>query len=190
MTDLVAVFNRGLAEFGSRVHRVGADQWSSGTPCSEWSVGALVDHLIEEQVWVPPLMAGHDLTTAGAIVEETKRTLDPDRVAAWDSAALMSRDAFGELGALDREVILSRGATPATDYLNEMIFDLVVHSWDLGTAIGVTDALPEDLVQLTLAGATAIGDLASTGLFRAPVPVSDGASAEEQLVALTGRHPR
>jgi uncharacterized protein (TIGR03086 family) len=190
MTDLLALFNQGLAEFGSRVHRVGADQWSAGTPCSEWNVGALVDHLIDEQVWVPPLMAGHDLDTAAAIVEETKRGLDPDRAAAWDTAALLSRDAFGELGALDRQVALSRGPTPATDYLNEMIFDLVVHAWDLGTAIGATDPLPEDLVQVMLSGVAAYGDLSASGMFSPPVAVPEGASAEQRLVALTGRHPR
>ncbi len=190
MTDLLALFNQGLAEFGSRVHRVGADQWSAPTPCSEWDVSALVDHLIDEQVWVAPLMAGHDLDTAAAIVEESKRTLDLDRVAAWDAAALGSRDAFGAVGALDRQVMLSRGETPATDYLNEMIFDLVIHAWDLGTAIGVTDALPDELIRVTRAGVDAFGDLSASGLFSAPVPVSDGASPEEQLVALTGRHPR
>jgi uncharacterized protein (TIGR03086 family) len=191
MSDLLELFNRGLGEFGARVHRVGADQWTASTPCSEWDVRKLVDHVVDEQVWAPPLMAGHELEPAAAIVESAKRALGDDRVAAWDVAALASSRAFGEPGALDRPVALSRGATPATDYLHEMVFDLVLHSWDLGTAIGVTDPLPDELVQFGLAAADQMGgDLSFTGAFAAPLPVSDDASAEERLVAVSGRRPR
>src|SRR4051794_10404628 len=152
MTDLLALFNQGLAEFGARVHRVRPDQWSGATPCTEWDVTVLVDHLVDEQLWVPPLMSGHDLGTADAIVKSEKRTLGDDRVAAWDAAALSSRRAFGEPGALEREVALSRGPTPAADYLGEMIMDAVVHSWDLGRAVGYREPLPDELVGFTLAG--------------------------------------
>jgi uncharacterized protein (TIGR03086 family) len=191
MSDLLELFNMGLAEFGARVRRVGADQWTASTPCSEWDVRKLVDHVTDEQVWAPPLMAGHELEPSVAIVESTKRALGDDRVAAWDTAALASSRAFGEPGALDRPVWRSRGATPAMDYLNEMVFDLVLHSWDLGTAIGVTDPLPDDLVQYGLAAAEHMGgDLSFTGAFDAPVPVSVDASAEERLVAICGRRPR
>ncbi len=160
MSDLLELFNLGLAEFGKRVRRVGADQWTAATPCSEWDVRTLVDHVVDEQVWAPPLMAGHELEPSAAMVESAKRALDDDGVAAWDTAALASSRAFGEPGALDRPVSLSRGATPATEYLGEMAFDLVG------------------------------GDLSFSGVFEAPVPVADDAPAEDRLIALTGRHPR
>ena len=190
MTDLLALFNKAVAEFGVRVHRVGADQWSAATPCSEWDVRALVDHVIDEQVWAPPLMEGHDLATSGAIVDTAKRALDDDRAAAWDTSARESSRAFGEPGALARQVALSRGATPATEYLGEMIVDAVVHSWDLGTAIGYTEPLPDELVQFALTGIEAFGDLSVTGMFHAAVPVPADAPAEARLIGLTGRQPR
>jgi uncharacterized protein (TIGR03086 family) len=190
MSDLLELFNMGLAEFGSRVKRVSAEQWSASTPCSEWDVTALVDHLIDEQVWAPPLMEGHDLATSGAIVDSAKRSLDDDRAAAWDTAALASSRAFGEPGALERQVALSRGATPATEYLGEMIIDAVVHAWDLGTAIGYTNPLPDDVVQFALTSIEAVGDLSATGLFHAAVPVPADAPAEARLIGLTGRQPR
>jgi len=107
MSDLLALFKVGCALFGSRVHAVRADQWSLGTPCAEWDVATLVDHVVDEHLWVPPLVGGHDLATAGGIVESVKRTLGPDRVAAWDDAALDSQRAFGEPGALDRDDCVS-----------------------------------------------------------------------------------
>jgi uncharacterized protein (TIGR03086 family) len=191
MSDLLELFNMGLAEFGARVRRVGADQWTASTPCSEWDVRMLVDHVVDEQVWAPPLMAGHELEPSAAIVESAKRALGDDRVAAWDTAALASSRAFGEPGALDRPVWLSRGATPATEYLNEMVFDLALHSWDLGAAIGVDDPLPDELVQFGLATVEQMGgDLSFTGAFDAPVAVSADAPAEARLVGLCGRRPR
>ena len=65
-----------------------------------------------------------------------------------------------------------------------------MHSWDLGTAIGVLDPLPDDQVAYVLGIVKAFGDLAATGAFDPPVPVADDASTEAQLVALTGRQPR
>ena len=35
---------------------------------------------------------------------------------------------------MDRMVALSRGPTPVPAYLDEMLIDVTVHSWDLGTA--------------------------------------------------------
>ena len=107
----------------------------------------------------------------------------------WDEAAVGSADAFAADGALDRTVELSRGTTPVRDYITEMIFDLVVHAWDLGTAIGYPQPLPDDLVEAVYAEAQAYGDLAGSGMFDDPIPVADDASTIDKLVALTGRDP-
>ena len=85
---------------------------------------------------------------------------------------------------------LSRGATPARDYISEMIFDLVVHAWDLQTAIGFSGELPADVVEAVHDNATQMGDLASSGLFAAPVDVADDTSTIDKLIALTGRDPQ
>jgi uncharacterized protein (TIGR03086 family) len=91
---------------------------------------------------------------------------------------------------MDRMVALSRGPTPVPAYLDEMLIDVTVHSWDLGIAIGVLDPLPDDQVVYVLGIVKGFGDLAATGAFGPAVPVDDGASSEAQLVALTGRQPR
>lgn len=189
MTDLVALFQAGCAAFGARVHRVGAEQWSAGTPCTEWSVTDLVDHLIDEHLWAPPLLSGHRLETAQAIVESEKHILEGSRSAAWDAASLASARAFAEEGVLDRAVSLSRGSTPASEYISEMIFDLAVHSWDLGRAIGMDEALPAELVAFSLPLAESFSGAASPW-FAPPQPAPQDASDEERLIALTGRRPR
>jgi len=187
MDNLLELFSKGQHQFGLRVHRIAAEQWDAATPCSDWTVRRLVDHLIDEMRWVPPLMAGNSISEAQAVVEAPQASNDP--VAQWDSSAGAARVALAEPGALEREITLSRGLTPATDYLSEMIFDLAVHSWDLGQAVGVADALPADLVSFA-AGMVEGADLSSSGVFDPPVSLSPDASEEHRLVAATGRDPR
>ena len=55
--DVLELYRRAAGEFGDRVHLVG-DQWGNPSACSEWDVRTLVNHLVNEQVWVVPLMAG------------------------------------------------------------------------------------------------------------------------------------
>ncbi|MGI8677806.1 MAG: TIGR03086 family metal-binding protein [Jatrophihabitans sp.] len=195
MDDHLSNFLAAQQAFGARVHAVTEDQWRLGTPDVEWSVADLVGHLVNEHRWAAPLVHGHDTDTAGTIVTGT-RELPADGgtganlAESWDEAGAASADAFSGDGALGRTVELSRGRTPATDYISEMIFDLIVHSWDLQTAIGFTGELPVDVVEAVYTDAKNMGDLSSSGLFGAPVDVPEDAPTVDKLVALTGRTPR
>ncbi len=71
-----------------------------------------------------------------------------------------------------------------------MIFDLVVHGWDLDTAIGYSgEPLPDDVVEDVYELAKKFGDLSSSGFFDAPVEVPDDAPTLDKLIGLTGRSP-
>jgi uncharacterized protein (TIGR03086 family) len=194
MDDELTKFLRAQRAFTERVHAVADDQWQLDTPDTEWSVADLVGHMIEEHRWAAPLLHGQDLETAGRIVEGSRSLPVDGGVGAnlaevWDEAATESADAFSADGALDRTVALSRGDTPVREYITEMLFDLVVHGWDLGTAIGYAEPLPDDIVEAVYAEAKNFGDLASSGMFDQPVEVPDDASTIDKLIALTGRKP-
>ncbi|MDX3776491.1 TIGR03086 family metal-binding protein [Streptomyces europaeiscabiei] len=175
--------------FGARVHAVRDDQWGVGTPCVEWSVRDLVNHLVSEQLWVPSLVRD------GCMIEEVGDTfegdlLGPDPAASWDTAAHSAREAFAAPGALDRTVHLSYGDTPATSYCAQMVADLVVHAWDLSRAIGFDERLPGELVSFAVDEVTPYaGELEKSGLFGARVPPPAGADAQTRLLCLLGRRP-
>ncbi len=63
--EVLDLHRRALAEFGRRVHAVGTDQWGCPTPCKDWEVRLLVNHLVAEQLWVPPLLAGKRVADLG-----------------------------------------------------------------------------------------------------------------------------
>src|SRR4051812_2514471 len=101
MDNFVAMFLSAQSAFDARVRAVGDDQWHQSTPDSEWDVAALVDHLIDENRWVPPLVHGHDMDAATKIVEGA-RSLPADGgvganlAKAWDEASVACADAFKE----------------------------------------------------------------------------------------------
>ncbi|WP_374984947.1 TIGR03086 family metal-binding protein [Streptomyces fradiae] len=175
--------------FSSHVHAVRDEQWDAPTPCAEWSVRDLVNHLTGEQLWVP------DLVREGRTVAEVGDAYDgdvlgDDPVAAWDRAAEGARRAFAEEGALDRTVALSSGDTAATAYCSQMVMDAVVHSWDLARAIGADERLPGPLVDLAYREVAPYADsLAASGLFADPVPSPPDADAQTRLLNLLGRRP-
>ncbi len=194
MDELLAMFLEGQRQFGVRVEVVTDAQWDGPTPDTEWSVADLVNHLIEEQRWVGPLLHGLDLDSAGKIVEGSRSLPVHGGVGAnlaqeWSEAATSAADAVVEPGVLDREVELSRGRTPAREYLAEMVFDLTVHSWDLGKAIGYPSELPQELVRFTYDMIQRFGDMSGTGMFGEPVAVADDAPMLDKLLARTGRDP-
>jgi uncharacterized protein (TIGR03086 family) len=193
MDNLVAMFTAAVDEFGTCVRAVADDQWDAPTPATEWSVADLVGHLVSEHRWAPPLMHGHDLDAATKIVDSEEAAHDvpsgPALAAEWAEVSRASASAFGEPGALERTVALSRGPTPASQYLVEMVFDLVVHSWDLGTAIGRSSPAPTDTVEFLYTQVKDMGDLSRTGVFDPPVPIPGDASTFDKLLAQTGRNP-
>ncbi|MEU5432831.1 TIGR03086 family metal-binding protein [Streptomyces sp. NPDC020719] len=174
-----------LALFGARVHAVRPDQWDLRTPCTDWTVRDLVNHLVVEQLWVPPLVEGRSLADVGDAFDGD--VLGDDPVAAWDSAKDAALAAFAGPGALDGTVHLSYGKTPATAYCSQMVADAVVHSWDLSRAIGADEQLPDALVDAAAREFGQYADELPRSLFDAPVKVPAGADAQTRLLAMLGR---
>src|SRR3954471_5534701 len=101
MDELLGLFLVAQREFGARVEEVAADQWQSPTVDSEWDVGALVDHLVDENRWAAPLVSGQSLDRAAEAVAVVAADAN-DRKTAWNTAAASAAEAFSAPGALDR----------------------------------------------------------------------------------------
>jgi uncharacterized protein (TIGR03086 family) len=187
--DQLQQFLAAQQAFGSVVHRVGADQWSNPTPCSQWNVRALVNHLVYEQLWATPMLEGVTVAEVGDRFDGDLLGSDP--VSAWDLAAKESAAAFSAPGALDRTTSSSRGPLPARQYIGEMTMDLLVHRWDLGQGIGDEQRFTDDELGQVEAMVTAMQpmqeQLQAAGVFGAPVAVDAGADAQARALAAMGR---
>lgn len=186
MSDLVELFGRATDGFGRHVHAVDAAQWHDPTPCTDWDVRMLVNHVTVEQLWVPPLVGGARVDEVGTRFDGDR--LGDDPVGTWDVAVAASTDAFGAPGALARPVSLAAGEKEAAEYCWEMTTDALIHSWDLARGIGADDTLDPELVDLVYERILPIAEhLHETGLFAPPVPVPADAPKQTKLLALFGR---
>ncbi|MFD4537823.1 TIGR03086 family metal-binding protein [Kitasatospora sp. NPDC058397] len=177
-----------LAAFGERVRLTTPRQWDAPTPCADWSVRELVNHLTGEQLWIPELLMGATISEVGGRFDGD--VLGDDPVTAWTEAADAARDAFAVPGATELTVHLSFGDVSGQYYLDQLTTDLVIHSWDLAEAIGRHTRLPAELVDFALGEFAGYGDLSGSGLFDPPLPIPDDAGPQTRLLALTGRRDR
>ena len=180
--DTLALHGRALTRFGELVHSVGAGQWHAPTPCTEWSVRQLVTHLVVEQLWVPPILAGRTVPDVGDAFDGDQ--LGADLVGAWDRASAASGAALAEPGALQRTVHLSYGDRPAEGYCAEMTSDLLVHSWDLARGISADETLdPSSWTSCTRSSHRTQTRWRSRGCSRPPVDVPEDADPQTRLLA-------
>src|SRR5690242_15151201 len=98
MTDIAILHARALDEFDRRVRLITRTQWSDPTPCADWTVRDLVNHVTVEQLWAPDVMAGKTIAEVGDRYAGDQ--LGDDPVAVWERAAAGARTAFGAKDAL------------------------------------------------------------------------------------------
>lgn len=186
--DIPELHRRAIAGMTERVHAVRDDQWNSPTPCSDWDLRALVNHVTGENLWTPPLLGGKTIAEVGDAFDGDVLGADP--VAAWDASTGPAVDAVTAPGAMERTVHLSYGDERAMEYAGQLFADILIHSWDLARAMGGDERLDPELVAALIPwfaereslyrGAGAIGP-------RVEVPAD--ADPQSRLLAGSGRTP-
>jgi uncharacterized protein (TIGR03086 family) len=168
------------------VHGVTEGQWSAGTPCAEWDVRTLVNHVVGEIKWAVPLFAGRTIAEVGDQFDGD--LLGDDPVGAWDAAAPGAIDAVRDPGAMDRIVHLSFGDFPGSEYAMQLIADLVVHGWDLARATGQDETIDAELVAVVAQWFGGVASAYREGGAVAPRPeVAPDADSQTLMLAEFGR---
>jgi uncharacterized protein (TIGR03086 family) len=184
--DISDLYRRAAEEFGARVHAVRDDQWDASTPCSEWDVRTLVNHLVSENRWAPPLFEGLTIDEVGDQFEGDLLGEDPK--AAWDDSADEAVAAVGDDGALERTVHLSFGDLPGREYAMQLFADTLIHGWDLARAIGADERLEPELVDACATWFTGVEEAYRGAGAIAPRPeLPPDADAQARLLAMFGR---
>jgi uncharacterized protein (TIGR03086 family) len=156
--------------------RVAGDQTKLATPCSEWDVAALLEH-----------MSGGAAYLMDAMGVRTDGVKWPD-----PAAVTACVDALRRPGALQQRCVSPAGfewsvaeATAGT------AMDQLIHTWDLAVAIGADRHLDPEVVQavveMFVPQMPEIGRQA--GLVGPEVPVPAGASLQDRLLGAMGRNP-
>jgi len=166
---------------------------SRPTPCSEWTLGALLAHMTVQHQGFAAASAGR-----GADPEVWRvGAPSPDPVADYVMAAELVIAAFAEPGVMDRGFaipeIMPGMEFPAPQAISFHFIDYVVHGWDVARALGQACELDADLVQAAVPVAEAVPEgerrQRPGAAFRPGLAAPDGASSMDRILAMLGRDP-
>jgi uncharacterized protein (TIGR03086 family) len=170
------MYERAASSAAVMARRVRPDQRPWSTPCREWDVAALLEHMSAGALY---LMVAMGVAAAGPTW--------PDQTAVDECAKALRRP-----GALKQRCMSPAGFEwSMAEAAAGTAMDQLIHTWDLGVAVDADRKLDGDLVDavvgMFLPQMPEVGRQA--GLVGPPVPVSAEASAQSRLLGAMGRNP-
>lgn len=162
------------------LHGIAADDLEKQTPCREFDVAGLTDHLMNSIT----VLGG----AAGAEFPERDPTDSVERQVVL--AGRPALDAWKRRG-LDGTVPFGNSEAPATVMAGILSLEFLVHAWDYAAAVGREVNTPDSLTDYVMGLATNV--ITPQGRTRAgfddPVDIPDDAGSLDRLLAFTGRRP-
>lgn len=185
--DIVELHTRASEATRRYVHAVKDDQWHDPTPCADWDVRDVVNHIVAENLWVPPLVEGKSIEDVGDRFEGDM--LGDDPAGAYDRSAAAADAAFAAPGALQAPVGVSYGPIPGEAFARHRFFDILIHGWDVAKGTGQDTTLEPELVAACYEIVDAERDMivGAAPYFGQAVDVPDDAPLQVRLLALLGR---
>jgi uncharacterized protein (TIGR03086 family) len=148
------------------------------TPCDDWDVRTLLNHILETQRYFLSSARGEDTSPPSPT---PPATLSDDPVADFEAVRQDMLGAYGEPGVIEK-------TGPA---LTVAFCDLLVHGWDVARATGQDETMPDGLAAAAYEMVHGkFTDEQRKGTFKPEVPIGDDASPQDRLLAYTGRDPR
>jgi uncharacterized protein (TIGR03086 family) len=186
--DVLPMMERVLDKAGAVVDNVEPSQLSNSTPCTEWTVRDVMNHVVGGATMFA------ECVESGSIADDRfgqlmgGDNLGDDYKGAFRAATDRARAAFGGEGALEKTVKLPFGEMPAGIALNIAIMDVMTHSVDIARATGQKIDDDELLdTALTVGRQLITDDFRTPGMFESEQPAAADASAEDKLLAFAGR---
>jgi len=188
----LADFDRVIDACTRLVEGVRPDQWGLPTPCAEWDVRKLVDHLTAGNRMFA-LIAGGERPEGGEGFQRLRARVAPsaedDPVAAFLSSARELREAFSDPDFPEGTYPTHAGEQAGEFLIHMRTTEGLIHGWDLARATGQTAAFPEAVAEQTLATVrvTLAGRPRDSRGFGPEQPAPANAPAIDRLAAFLGR---
>jgi uncharacterized protein (TIGR03086 family) len=184
IVDQIERIDRATSFAAEKVTRVRGADMSKRTPCAEFDVKELLNHLIGNLGMLATVAKG-----------ETAERPQGDQFGSDPGAAYRERrrelmSALAVPGVFDRDWVLPFGTLPGRTMAGIAFMEHLTHGWDVAKATGQDDTIPADLVEECMGVVKGAGDmLRMPGVCGPPVEVPDDASAQDKFIAFMGRTP-
>ncbi|CCH29577.1 TIGR03086 family metal-binding protein [Actinosynnema sp. NPDC047251] len=182
-------------EFRRRLVHVTPEALAAPTPCAEWTVRDLVNHVIGGERLTAALLGG--ATTEAAVealnadwLAEARTT--EDLLTAFTAATEALDQAALVPGALDRVVDHLVGQVPGRQAIGFRVPEYLVHAWDLARALDVDDTLDPVLVARTWEDMRDMAPVIGTSGYFGTGPsgtLDEDSPLQARLLDLSGRRP-
>ena len=166
--------------FEVRLCGVGAERWSSISPCDEWTARDLAVHVINTHRRVRA-------TLGDVSFEEVDP--DADLKTEWTSATEAIRAALIDESLASKTVGGMFGEQPFEALVGRLLCtDTLLHTWDLARATGQDERLDQEAAKRALEFLTPIDEaIRRPGGFAPKLNAPLGADAQARLLAFAGR---
>ena len=178
--DPLVAHQRAQDAFAGVLANVSPDQLGGRTPCSEWTIGDLIEHVI----------GGNEHVGRWAANPVEPPARPDDIVAAHQTAAAAAQGIFAQPDGMSTTFKLPFGELPGQIFVGIRTTDVLTHAWDLAAATDQSTDLDPELAAEQLAAAHAfVGDQfrGPDKPFRDEQPCAPERSPADQLAAFLGR---
>jgi uncharacterized protein (TIGR03086 family) len=189
--DAHETLHQAIAQAERIADRIGDDDLARPTPCADFDVRALLNHLVASTEGLADAASGEqwDTSTYG------QDLVGDDPKGAFRRATTKLRDATADPSALERTWAMPFGPSPGAQGAGIGIMELAQHAWDLAKATGQADdpgAFDDDVSRMALDLGRKFmppDDQRPAEAFGPTVDVPDDAPLHDQLAGFLGRQP-
>jgi uncharacterized protein (TIGR03086 family) len=176
--DLLDLYARASAWTGTKVHGA-VSQLNAPTTCEGWDVRALLNHMLLIQGYFAGKARGEDVTLS--LSDDPPDVLSDDPSSDFARARAETLRIFAEPGVIERTGLA----------LGNVFGDQLLHGWDLAVSTGQDSTMPAGLPEAALALTQGRWpEDQRPGVLKPAVSAAANASAQERLLAYSGRDPR
>jgi uncharacterized protein (TIGR03086 family) len=189
MAEHAVLIAPAAAEFTAVLRGIGETDLAARTPCAEYDVRALLNHLL---YWGPWLEAAGRKAAPPAVSsgEAESDLVGADWLSATEEQTARLVDIFGAPDAWQGVTTFGGRPMPASMAGYMVLDEFVLHGWDLAKAIGAEFTVLPEVADAVYAIALEIGDQArAMKVYGDEVPVAEGATMFERALGATGRNP-
>jgi uncharacterized protein (TIGR03086 family) len=181
--DSMEAFERAVVITEELVGSIGDEQFALPTPCSEWTVRGVLNHVL-----LGDLLC-HAWINGATPPDREMDHLGADPRSAVRQGLAETRRLVSEPGTLIRVIGTRMGEMPVAALIDRRVADLTAHLWDLAVALGKSTAYDPDLVAYAEAHYRGrLDGKPRTGPQLAEIqPVPPGATAADRLAGYLGR---
>jgi uncharacterized protein (TIGR03086 family) len=188
MGDIAGWHRQALEATGKVVAGIDPGRWGAPTPCAEWTVRELLNHVVGGNWWAAALAGGATIDQVGARLDGDVLGADPTR--AYACSAEAAGAAFDAPGALDAPCAVSYGPVPGAVYAGHRFLDVLVHGWDLAVATGQGSDIDPALAEACWSVVEPQLDLLlGSGMFSGASAIVTSQGPSTRLLTALGRTP-